>query len=139
MLCIVNSATYAMCTYCCCTVYSLLFTFVQFVLYQQFLLGYSRMFLVMCTVSSCSVYTCTGWEEAASEFLRNHLFRWQTVVMGALRQYLWCTHNTWNSYAAVQVHLIPASIHLYMDKPVSWCQLDLSRGLESRIQFFKKW
>ena len=39
-----------MCTYCCCTVYTLLFTFVQFVLYQQLLLEYSKMFLALCTV-----------------------------------------------------------------------------------------
>ena len=37
-------------TYCCCTVYTLLSTLVQFVLYQQLLLEYSRMFLALCTV-----------------------------------------------------------------------------------------
>ena len=33
-------------TYCSCTVYTILLTFVQFVLYQQILLEYSRMLLL---------------------------------------------------------------------------------------------
>ena len=61
--------TVAMCTYCCCTVYTLLFTFVQFVLYQQLLLEYSRMFLALCTVLfafSTFCFDCGLWENDGS-------------------------------------------------------------------------
>jgi hypothetical protein len=58
-----------MCTYSCCTVFTLLFTFVQFVLYQQLLLEYSGMFLALCTVLfafSTSCFELGPWENDAN-------------------------------------------------------------------------
>ena len=60
-LSLICKLTVAMCTYCCCTVYTLLFTFVQFLLYQQLLLEYSRMFLALCTVLFASSTSCFEW------------------------------------------------------------------------------
>lgn len=58
-----------MCTYYFCTVFTLLFTFVQFSLYQQLLLEYSRMFLALFTVKyafSTSSFDGGPWKIDAS-------------------------------------------------------------------------